>query len=256
MSTHTGHCTRKIKLQKVLPDPRGERGRRAEVFKSWRYSSIPCLPSATGVTLALIKTRPDLEHKAAARGILALPAQLCFTLLLEEADGSEVHVIPPSSKPPKIHRALLRLLRAALVPGDTAARSRALWSPGSPLFPTAPPGRLVQCPLPSIPSYKPTFGFFVFYSQSVTPGLAGSPWGPSPVLPLTQGHSHPIDHHERSLSLPTVDLRAPGRSANQRHGKTHPSGQGRAPRQQSPAAGSEGTVPPHSSPDTSLHPAK
>lgn len=101
MSTHTGHCTRKIKPAgccrrsclthgaSVAPF-----GRCEEVFKSWCYISFPSSPGATGVTLALIKTRADFEHKAAARGILLLPARLCFLLMPEEADGSEVHVIP------------------------------------------------------------------------------------------------------------------------------------------------------------------
>lgn len=195
-------------LQKVLPDPWGERGRCAEVFTSWCYSSIPCLPSATGVTPALIKMRPDFEHKAAAQGILALPAQLCFTLLLEEADGSEVHVVPifEATKEPQSPA-------QALGSSSDARGHRGLQpchvKPQVPPFPTTPPGRLVQRPLPSIPSNKPTLGFYVFYSQSITPGLAGSPWGLAPMQPLTQGHSHPIDHHERSLFLFTVDLQAP-----------------------------------------------
>lgn len=99
MSTHPGHCTRKMKpvgccgrwclthRASVAPF-----GRCEEVFKSWCYIIIPSHPGATGVALALIKMRPDFEHKAAARGILWLPAHLCFTLMPEEADGSEVHV--------------------------------------------------------------------------------------------------------------------------------------------------------------------
>ena len=101
MSVHTGHCTRKTEPvgccrrsclthgANVAPF-----GRCEEVFKSWCYISIPSPPSATGVTLPLIKMRPDFEHKAAAWGILPLPAHLCFTLMPEEADGSEVHVVP------------------------------------------------------------------------------------------------------------------------------------------------------------------
>lgn len=64
-----------------------------EVCKPCCYISIPAPPGATGVTLTLIKMRPDFEQKAAVWGIVLLPAHLCFMLMPEEADGSEVHIV-------------------------------------------------------------------------------------------------------------------------------------------------------------------
>lgn len=130
---HTGHCTRKIKPvgycrrsclthgASVAPF-----GRCEEVSKSRCYSSIPSPPGATGVTLALIKMRPDFEHKAAARGILPLPAHLCFTLMLEEADGSEVYVVPHLRSHQRAPEPCSGTRGAALMPGDTVVCSRAL----------------------------------------------------------------------------------------------------------------------------------
>jgi len=252
----TGHCTREIQpagcCRRSCPTHGASlalAGRCGGVFRSWWYISIPSPPGAAGVTLALTKTRPDFEHEAAARGIFLLPAQLCWALTPEEADGSGAHVSPRL----RSHR------RATELCSGTRER---LWSwrqPGSQPCPPALQGR--GAPSPSFPHRTPRSAPAM--SPALHPPLTDVLWGSSSFSPRASllraqlAVSVPLGQSPRlcphwdaaapsaasrgAFSCPRPVSGCPGRAANRGHDETRA-----APR--TPAAGSEGKVPLHGSP--------